>query len=161
MVFKVASELQPSVIYVDEADKVFQAVKSKKNVPEVVKMKNFILTHKAMLTRSMRVLVVGNTRTPFDAKVDKKDLNKFFGASSFGKMIFCPVPNYADRIKLWKNFILNSGLNYTVIEKNPKFDLNTLAYISEGYSAGNVRQTNSERCTAHACTYVCVTRERR
>ena len=140
MVFKVASELQPSIIYIDEVDRVFQSVKSKKNVPEVVKMKNFILTHKSMLTRQMRCLVIGNSRTPFDAKVDKKDLNKFFGQTNFGKMIFTPCPNYGTRMKLWKNFILNSGLNYNLIEKNPKFDLNTLAYISEGYSAGNIQQ---------------------
>ena len=54
MVFKVASELAPSVIYIDDADRVFQTVKSKKNVPEVVKMKSFIMTHKAMLTRQVR-----------------------------------------------------------------------------------------------------------
>lgn len=138
MVFKVASELSPSVIYIDDADRVFQTVKSKKNVPEVVKMKSFIMTHKAMLTRQVRCLVVGNSRQPFDAKVDRKDLNKFFGAQSFGKMLFAPCPNYATRLLLWKQFIIATGLNYNLLEKNPKFDVNTLAYISEGYSAGNV-----------------------
>jgi hypothetical protein len=102
-------------------------------------MKNFILTHKALLTRTMRCVVIGNSRTPFDLKVDKRDLAKFFGQASFGKMLFCPCPNYANRIKLWRAFIIASGLNYNLLEKNPKFDINTLAYISEGYSAGNVR----------------------
>jgi len=142
MVFKVAAELQPSVIYIDDADLVFQSVKSKKNVSDVAKMKQFVLTHKAMLNRQTRVLVVGNSRAPFDAKVDKKDLNKFFGAQSFGKMLFCPCPNYATRVKLWKHFLLESGVNFALLERAPadKFDLHTLAYISEGYSAGNIQQ---------------------
>lgn len=101
-------------------------------------MKNFIMTHKAMLTRQLRCMVIGNTCAPFDPKVDKKDLTKFFGPNSFGKMLFCPCPNYTNRIKLWKNFILNTGVNYAILEKHPKFDLHSLAYISEGYSAGNV-----------------------
>ena len=96
----------------------------------------------ALLTRNLRCLVVANSSQPFDAKVDRKDLLKFFGPDSCGKMLFCPCPNYATRVMLWRNFIINTGINYNTLEKNPKFDVNSLAYISEGYSAGNV-QANS------------------
>jgi SpoVK/Ycf46/Vps4 family AAA+-type ATPase len=146
MVFKVAQELQPSVIYIDDIDRVFASAKAKKSssssggggATEVAKMKTFLLAHKAYLTRANRTLVVGNTRVPYEARVDLKELTKFFGHAAFGKMFFTPCPNYATRIKLWKFFILQQGLNFNNLDKHAKFDLNTLAYISEGYSAGNV-----------------------
>jgi AAA+ superfamily predicted ATPase len=64
MVFQVAMDLAPSVIYIDDIDKVFVSAKSKKT-SDIVKMKNFILQHKAALTRQHRVLVIGNSRVPF------------------------------------------------------------------------------------------------
>lgn len=105
MVFKVAEELQPSVVYIDDVDKVWLASKGKKSVPEIVKMKNNIMQHKARLTKDKRVLVIGNSRIPYYEKVDKKDLQKFFGYKSSGRMIFTPCPTYATRLTMWKAFI--------------------------------------------------------
>lgn len=143
MVFRVAAELQPSVVHIDECERVFAAVKSKKNVPEVVKLKQFVVAHKAMLSRQCRVLVVANSRAPFDPRVDRKELLRFFGPQHFGKMLLCPLPNYATRLQLWKSAIVDSGINFSHAEQSAKFDLNTLAYISEGYSAGNIFQAVS------------------
>lgn len=140
MVFKVASELQPAVIYIDDVDKVWLATKGKKLVPEIVRMKNNIMAHKARLDKASRVLVVGNSRIPYYDKVDRKDLLKFFGPKNQGKMLFTPCPSYSARLKLWAYFISQTGMDLQLLEKNPKFDLNTLAYISEGYSAGNIHQ---------------------
>lgn len=141
MVFKVAEELQPAVIYMDDIDKVWLGAKGKKNVAEIVKLKNCIMQHKAMLnSKERRILFIGNSRMPYYDKVDKKDLIKFFGYKNSGKMLFTPCPGYAARLKLWKHFINATGMNVQEMERNPKFDLTTLAYISEGYSAGNIQQ---------------------
>jgi hypothetical protein len=176
MVFKVATDLQPSVVYIDDIDKVstlhtrpthpanpsdhprattfdslltlltpysiFQVwLKSKgKSVPEIVRMKNCIMMHKPRLTLETRVLVIGNSRIPYGPLVDRKELTKFFGAKNDGKMLFCPCPSYSTRLKLWAHFIAQTGMDLTLLEKNPQFDINTLAYISEGYSAGNIFQ---------------------
>lgn len=200
MVFHVAVSLQPAVVYFDEAEKIFlsdskgkkkksAASKKKKGgeessapplttSPEVLKMRAFLLQHKTKLARTDRVLFVGNARYAFDAQVDKKDLLKFFGATYGGRIYPTPLPNYPTRIRLWKTFINETGVNYHLLEKmcNPhfsggsllcasaalaaaggggaagatsagmsmgarnSFDVTTLAFISEGYSAGSIRQ---------------------
>jgi len=139
MVFQVAIDLAPSVIYIDDAEKVFVSAKSKKT-SDIVKMKNFIMQHKNSLTRQHRVLVIGNSRIPYHERVDRKDLNRFFGYRNYGKMIFCPCPAYAARLQLWRHFITQTGMSIVEMEKNSKFDLTTLANISEGYSAGSIQQ---------------------
>jgi hypothetical protein len=143
MVFKVAVDLQPSVVYIDDVDKVWLATKGKKSVPEIVRMKNCIMLHKPRLTKEMRVMVVGNSRIPYGENVDRKEVVKFFGAQNNGKMLFTPCPSYSTRLKLWVHFITETGMDLVLLEKNPKFDINTLAYISEGYSAGNIYQAVS------------------
>lgn len=142
MVFKVAEQLQPSVIYIDDCDKVWMSSKGKKNAADIIKMKNYIMVHKNNMLKNTanRILVVGNSRMPYSDKVDKKDLIKFFGYKNHGKMFFLPCPGYATRLSLWKHFISETGIDLVQLEKNPKFDLATLAYISEGYSAGNILQ---------------------
>jgi len=56
-------------------------------------------------------------------------------------MLFTPCPwDYADRLMLWKHFIGKTGVDLQELAKNPKFDLTTLSFISEGYSAGNILQ---------------------
>jgi hypothetical protein len=77
---------------------------------------------------------------PYNDKVERKDLNKFFGFKNHGKMLFCPCPGYGTRLELWRHFISETGLDFPELQKAPKFDLDTLAYISEGYSAGNIQQ---------------------
>lgn len=144
MVFKVASELQPSVIYIDEVEKLFTASKSKsKSAGDCGKLRAPLLTHKSFMSQASRILVIGNTRQPFHEKLERKDFIKFFGPFNSGKMLYTPCPNYATRLKLWRHFINETGLNCTQLEKYHKFDLTTLAKISEGYSAGSVSSKHS------------------
>jgi hypothetical protein len=56
MVFAVAKQLEPSVIYMDEVEQSFQAVKGKKSGPELVKMKNAIMVR---LGRNIRAFETG------------------------------------------------------------------------------------------------------
>lgn len=41
------TELQPSVVYIDECEKVFAQTKGKKHVSDIAKMKHYIMQHKA------------------------------------------------------------------------------------------------------------------
>lgn len=141
MVFATAFELQPAVIFLDDVDQVWLGGgKNKKTGPDIIKMKNNIMQHKAALTNDKRVLVVGNSRMPYHDKVDRKDLQKFFGFKNQGKMLFCPCPGYSTRLQLWKHFIEKTGMSVQGLDADPKFDLTTLAYISEGYSAGDIER---------------------
>jgi len=130
MVFKVAEEMQPSVIYIDDVDKVWAGAKGKKHVTEVVKMKNYIMQHKSGLKKDKRILVIGNSRIPYGDKVDSKDLKKFFSYKNSATMLYTPAPGYSTRLKLWRYFISQTGLDLATLERNPKFDLTTLSYIS-------------------------------
>jgi len=156
MVFHVARELAPAVIYIDEVEKVFSSGGKKKSSSsagapgssggsggvsgaDVSKLRPFLLTHKAILDRSNRTLVIGNTRVPFEPKIDTKEFNKFFGKASFGKQIFCPLPNYETRLQLWKSFLRRTGLGSEQIDV-PSLDIQNLAHVSEGYTAGSIQQ---------------------
>jgi hypothetical protein len=75
-------------------------------------------------------LVLGNSRVPYAEKVDRKELQKFFGYKNYGTMLFTPCPGYATRLRLWRHFINDTGMDIVALERNPKFDLTTLAYIS-------------------------------
>src|SRR5207249_4699236 len=96
MVFKVAEEMAPSVIYIDDIDKIFTF---KKKSSELSKMKSLLLSHKEYLMNNphIRVLVIGNSRNPYSDLVDRKDLLRMFSYKSFGKMMFLPCPNYSTR----------------------------------------------------------------
>src|SRR4051812_7852640 len=110
------------------------------------------------MNRNNRIIVIGNSRSPFGDKVDRKELLRFFGSANGGRMLYCPCPNYPTRLKLWRHFLAATGLNLAQLDRATtgllltssssmagsshadKFDLTTLAYISEGYSAGNMQQ---------------------
>ena len=66
---------------------------------------SFLMTHKEQLSREHRVLIVGNSRQPFDESVDTTALLDCFGSDNYGKLIYTPCPSYDTRLKLWKHFM--------------------------------------------------------
>nr|XP_014431162.1 dynein regulatory complex protein 11 isoform X2 [Pelodiscus sinensis] len=91
MVFKVAKQLQPSVIWIGDTEKTFykrvpksekemEPKRLKKNLPKILKN----------VKAEDRVLIVGTTRRPFDA-----DLRPF--CRVYQKIILIPRPDYASR----------------------------------------------------------------
>ncbi|XXQ33725.1 AAA+ ATPase domain-containing protein [Plasmodiophora brassicae] len=143
MVFHVAKQSAPSVIYIDHIEKLFAVVSKKKaeasaGGDELQRIKKDFLAHRDSLTAKDRVLIIGNTVDPTADGVDDGELKSFF--KSNGKMIFCPFPDYATRLRLWKTFITNAGVNvYALIQSRRKFEIGTLAYISQGYTAGSIQ----------------------
>nr|XP_004610952.1 unnamed protein product [Sorex araneus] len=129
LVFKVAREFQPSVVWIGDTEKTFykkvpQAEKAmdpkrlKKQLPKVLKL----------LKPSDRVLLVGTTRRPFDA-----DLQAF--CRVYEKIILVPRPDYASRYVLWKEAIQRHGGVLT-----GALNISCLAKVTDGFTQGHIVQ---------------------
>jgi SpoVK/Ycf46/Vps4 family AAA+-type ATPase len=141
MVMKAAKAYQPSIIYIDETEKVFPAKgkkgkKGKKKggkknaMTEPSRIKKALTKWKAKwITDETRITIIGCTSDPENGS--KKDFKKFYDRS-----LYFPFPDYTTSRLMWKTFIEQAGGFVT-----PDFGLNTLAHISYGYSAGSIRKT--------------------
>lgn len=139
MVFVVAKEYQPSLIYIDEAEKIWNAKMKKKRgqkKPKKNDMSNPNRISKALtkwrkgwIKDDVRITIVGCTSEP--QLGSKKKFKKFFD-----KYIYFPFPDYTTRRLMWKTFINELGGRL-----RNEFPLSTLAHISAGYSAGSIKKT--------------------
>lgn len=112
MVMKAAKAYAPSIIYIDECEKVFPgkkkkgkgAKKVKKNDPSnPARIKKTIIKWRAKwITDETRITVIGCTSCPMEGS--KKDFKKFFDRS-----IYFPFPDYTTSRMLWKTFIEQCG----------------------------------------------------
>ena len=137
-----AKKYAPSLIYIDECEKIFAGKKKKKkgekkgkkkakDPHDPVRIKKVLLKWKAKwITDETRITVIGCTSEPQEGS--KKDFKKFFD-----KAIYFPFPDYTTRRLMWKTFIEARAL----VKLPPEFPLSTLAHISEGYSAGSIKKT--------------------
>ena len=146
----VAKEYQPSIIYIDEAEKVWPAKKKGKkgkkakkdpNAPQRIK-KTLAKWKGKFIEDSFRVTIIGCTSEPDSCS--KKEFKKFFD-----KSIYFPFPDYSTRRLMWKSFIEDLG---GVLR--PDFPLSTLAHISHGYSAGSIRKSCESVLTKYRKTSV-------
>ncbi|XP_051525637.1 dynein regulatory complex protein 11-like isoform X3 [Myxocyprinus asiaticus] len=129
MVFKVARLMQPSVVWIGEAEKMFY-----KKVPKDEKELDPKRLKKDLpkILKSIRgedcVLIVGTTSDPHSAEL--KSFCKFYT-----KIILIPRPDYASRYVMWKELIKKNGGEVT-----NDLDLSSLAKISDGYTQGHMVQ---------------------
>ena len=141
MVMIAAKEFQPSIIYIDECEKVFPAAKKKgkkgakkgkkggdKDAPSRIK-KALLKCRAQWINDETRITIIGCTSEPHEGS--KKEFKKFFD-----KSIYFPFPDYTTRRLMWKTFIENAGG-----KMRAEFPLSTLAHISDGYSAGSIKKT--------------------
>ncbi len=133
MVFKVARTMAPSVIYIDEAEKVF--LSDKKKLKEFQSQEFYSRIKKELLKECKgmgpgeRVMIIGNSREPFlCTKKDEKGLISFWT-----KHIFLPPPDYASRKVIWPGLFERHGGKL-----HNNFDLSTLCHITEGYTSGHM-----------------------
>lgn len=149
LTFDIAKYLSPSVIYIDEIERLFEGGKQTGAHPSL--MLDTLKSHvKKKITTNNRILVIGNTSKPFLAN-EKKAFKSLFTNGAEGKefrcMCFCPYPDYYNRILLWKNFMKKYFDKYEIdiIEVQTKgLDLETLAKCSEGYTSGCIQQAVHE-----------------
>lgn len=135
-VMRVAKELQPAVIYIDECEMVFPAKKKAKKKKGVKKGKGasriksqLNKLKKSYLKKEDRVLIVGCTNTVDEMAV--ADAQKFFDVH-----ISFPYPDSLNRKNLWNTFIVENGGTIKF-----SFPISTLSHITEGYTAGSIKLT--------------------
>ncbi|CAJ1060642.1 dynein regulatory complex protein 11 isoform X1 [Xyrichtys novacula] len=127
MVFKVARLLQPSVIWIEDAEKMFyKKVPKEEKELDPKRLKKDLLKSLKLVKGEDRVLVVGTTKDPLSA--DIKSLCKMYS-----KIILIPRPDYGSRYILWEQLIKKQG---GVITR--ALDLSSLAKISDGYTPGHI-----------------------
>jgi len=137
MVFKVAKEVQPSVICMEDVEKVW--ISSKKTVSHLVRLRKSLEVQTDALGAQDRVLIVGTSRQPFHEKVDLSELQRYWGHLHGGKMLYTPCPDHHTRLQLWRHFIKEQGIPPYYLSQSPNFNLSTLAFVTEGYSAGGIK----------------------
>ncbi|XP_020494654.2 dynein regulatory complex protein 11 isoform X1 [Labrus bergylta] len=127
MVFKVARLLQPSVIWIEDAEKMFyKKVPKEEKELEPKRLKKDLPKSLKLIKGEDRVLIIGTSKDPQAA--DIKSLCKMYS-----KIILIPRPDYGSRHILLKQLIKKQG---GVITK--ALDLSSLAKISDGYTPGHM-----------------------
>ncbi|NXE97081.1 DRC11 protein, partial [Menura novaehollandiae] len=146
MILKVGKELQPSVVWIGDAEKVFSkgAPKGEEEI-NAKRLGKILPQFLRALKAKDRVLLVGTTSRPFDA-----NMGPF--CKIYQKIIPIPKPDYLSRFgkyfkssswlfqlfkihaySLWKHFILQGGGTLTKL-----LNLNCLAQVSDGFTQGHI-----------------------
>ncbi|GAB1285224.1 IQ motif-containing with AAA domain [Apodemus speciosus] len=136
LVFKVARQLQPSVVWIQDTEKTFY-----KKVPQAEKryepkrLKRYLPKLLKLLKPDDRILIVGTTHRPFDA-----ELQPF--CRVYQKIILVPRPDYASRYVLWKQIILRHGGELT-----NALNISCLSKVTDGFTQGQIVQVIKEVLT--------------
>uniref|UniRef100_A0A2K6F036 IQ motif containing with AAA domain 1 n=1 Tax=Propithecus coquereli TaxID=379532 RepID=A0A2K6F036_PROCO len=127
VVFKVARELQPSVVWIEDTEKTFyKKVPNAEKMNEPKRLKKQLPKILKLLKPDDRILIVGTTQRPFDA-----ELQSF--CKVYQKIILVPRPDYASRYVLWKQIIQRHG---GVLSKT--LNVSCLAKVTDGFTQGHI-----------------------
>lgn len=126
-----AKEYQPAIILIDDFETIFSGVKTKKKDvnPIAPRMKKILIDMKRnkLWTKSDRIAVIACSHKPFDSTM--KDCKKMFD-----KKLYFPFPNYTSR-KMLAQTLIEQKVGHQVHD----FPYETIAHVSEGFTAGSVR----------------------
>ncbi|XP_040828416.1 dynein regulatory complex protein 11 isoform X2 [Ochotona curzoniae] len=129
VVIKVARQLQPSVVWVQDTEKTFyKKVPSTEKQSEPKRLKKQLPKILKLLRPEDRILIVGTTQRPFDA-----ELQSF--CRVYQKIILVPRPDYASRYVLWKEIIQRHGGVLT-----NALNVSCLAKVTDGFTQGAIVQ---------------------
>uniref|UniRef100_A0A8C3KD71 IQ motif containing with AAA domain 1 n=1 Tax=Calidris pygmaea TaxID=425635 RepID=A0A8C3KD71_9CHAR len=129
MVLKVAKQLQPSVVWIGDTEKIFsKGVQKAAEEMNPKRLEKVLPKFLKALKAQDRVLLVGTTDRPFDA-----NLKPF--CKVYQKIILIPRPDYASRFVLWKHVILQNGGAITNL-----LNISCLAKVSDGFTQGHIVQ---------------------
>ncbi|XP_014901217.1 IQ and AAA domain-containing protein 1 isoform X1 [Poecilia latipinna] len=136
MVFKVARLLQPSVIWIQDAEKMFyKKVPKDEEQLEPRRLKKDLPKCLKLIKPEDRVLIIGTTKGPQNS--DLKSMCKMYG-----KIILIPRPDYGSRYILWEKLIKKQGGKIT-----NALDLTSLTKVTDGYTPGQMVQVISSVVT--------------
>ncbi|KAL9847961.1 dynein regulatory complex protein 11 [Geothlypis trichas] len=127
MILKVGKELQPSVLWIGDTERIYSkgATKGEDEV-NFKRLARLLPQFLRALKPKDRVLLVGTSRRPFDANVGPF-------CKVYQKIILISKPDYLTRFALWKHYILQGGGTLT-----KQLNLNCLAHVSDGFTQGHV-----------------------
>ena len=130
LVIKVSKQMQPSNIFIDQAEKTFLKKVSKTDKSDPKRLKKDLPRLVRSLTSEDRVILIGASRCPWEC--EQKGLTQ-----TYQKMLVLPTrPDYGFRHGLWKELIGARGGRITRWTDN--FDLSALTKVSDGYTAGHI-----------------------
>ncbi|CAG0886207.1 unnamed protein product [Cyprideis torosa] len=132
LVNKVSRLLQPSIIWIDDADKTFIKKVPKGDKTEPRRLRKELPKLIKGIGYEDRVILLGTSSCPWN--FEPKSL-----ASTYQNIILIPTPSYACRYEMWLKW-LSEALNEVVPILSPSH----LARISDGYTAGAIRETINE-----------------
>ncbi|KAK0171579.1 hypothetical protein PV328_005017 [Microctonus aethiopoides] len=134
LIGKVSRLLQPSVIFMDDAEKPFVKKVPKTDKSDPKRLKKDLPKLIKSLTNEDRVIIIGTSHSPWDC--DQKLLYQ-----TYDKVIYIPRPDYGTMSMLWKDLLYKySGINR-------QFDTSAMAKICDGFTVGEVIRTIDEVMT--------------
>jgi len=151
-VFICAQDTAPAVIYIDQVEQIYQVVKKKRgavdgNAPSRLKKDLSAAIRQVQrgpgATEQDRILFIGCTSRPFDDSVDTGELIK-----AFDEKVWVSFPEYGSRVVLWTRFMEAAAQKHGASLDPTKISISTLARVSDGYSAGSIKQTVDRVLTA-------------
>ena len=145
ILFKVAREFQPAVIYIDEIEHFFPKKNVKKFKARCVKFKKDLMTHiQKQLQPTDAVTVIACTSQPQFLNV--QDIKKLFS-----KSFYFPFPDYSSRLQIFKTALTEQG-----IDANSFFALQNIALNSEGYTAGSIKKALAQAFSKERIEKLCI-----
>lgn len=136
LVFKVARQFQPSVVWIQDTEKTFyKRVPQAERQNEPKRLKKHLPKLLKLLKPDDRILIVGTTDRPFDA-----ELQSF--CRVYQKIILVPRPDYASRYVLWKQIILRNGGVLT-----NALNISCLSKVTDGFTQGQIVKVIKEVLT--------------
>ena len=119
--------LQPSVIFIDQAEKTFIKKVSKTDKSDPKRLRKDLPKLVKNIAPEDQMILIGNSRAPWEC--DQKGLTQ-----AYQKMIHLPKPDYSYRYCLWKEMIMSNGGHIAHVD----FDLSSLTQISDGWTSGAI-----------------------
>nr|CAD7593525.1 unnamed protein product [Timema genevievae] len=124
LVEKVSKLLQPSIVFIDGAEKLFyKKIPKQEKATDPRRLKVHLPKFVKSITKEDMVLLLGITEQPWAAK--PRPIVKLYN-----KFIFVPPPDYASAFLLWQNLLMK----YPGVKRD--FNVSALVKVAAGYSIG-------------------------
>jgi len=126
MVMKVGKSLQPSVIFMGDAEKTFLKKVPKTDTSDPKRLKKDLPKTLKGWKPEDRLLLIGTTSKPLDC--DTKGL-----CGLYQKIVLIPRPEYASRQVILRHLVIKHGGTITTA-----LDISSLAKVTDGFTVGQI-----------------------
>ncbi|KAF7386951.1 hypothetical protein HZH66_011403 [Vespula vulgaris] len=134
LISKVSRLLQPSIIFMDGAEKPFVKKPPKTDKTDPKRLKKDLPKLIKGITNEDKVILIGTTNSPWDA--DQKLLYQ-----TYDKIIYVPRPDYGSMSLVWRNLLYK----YPGISR--QFDISAMTKICDGFTIGAILAAINEVMT--------------